>query len=406
MTALPGAMQGIDPIDYLNFVARLQNQQQRAAQQPTAANNQQFQLLLKLLGDSQGAYNEARGANEQRRNEIMDRDVDTRNRLLDYVSQFGQSMLDDVNRMDRTTRGRDTANLAAAGFLGGSPDMMRGAMLTADRARSENLNKVKDTLLNNAINVDERASNRLSDFQERIQDPYPDPNAGIGLAAQLGALIPGGTGGGGPVGAIGGAVGNRKMRAGGLGGIGGGIGSVPSIPRRNAPKPMVLKDDRMLRPEMITPHGPTPAPQQTPWNSGNPYANYEGQVKQYVPDGNGGMMNARQSMPALGIYGAGVQMGNGSGGGGGYIPSPYGSVPSGRTPLWYRDPVFERVLAQQGLNPRQQFAGGAVSPYQIAGAPSSTGPANGGGGAPGGSQLAGGIMGSLLPLLNLLGLAP
>lgn len=110
-------------------LTQYQNQQQ----------NLPFLLLLNLLKQGQDAQTEARSANEQRRNEIMDRDLATRNRLLDYVSQYGQSLFDDAARADRAVRGRDRAAMAAAGFLGASPDIMRGADITATRANLENL---------------------------------------------------------------------------------------------------------------------------------------------------------------------------------------------------------------------------------------------------------------------------
>ena len=77
-------------------LTQYQNQQQ----------NLPFLLLLNLLKQGQDAQTEARSANEQRRNEIMDRDLATRNRLLDYVSQYGQSLFDDAARAAVAIPGR------------------------------------------------------------------------------------------------------------------------------------------------------------------------------------------------------------------------------------------------------------------------------------------------------------
>lgn len=331
---------------------------------PQQYQNQQqnlpFLMLLKLLTQGQDAQTEARSANEKRVGDILDRDVDTRNRLIDYTKQFGKSMTDDVERADKALRGRDTSAMAAAGFLGASPDIMRGADIAATRARNENLAKVKDYLLQNAVNIDERASNRLSDFQERITDAYPKDNTALlGQLGSVGDLLGGLFGGGG-----GGAYGS---------GLFGGPNANGNVLRAgvNAARPVqYIRQQAPVAPRQSSEVAGMQADSaaqamnathQLPWNYGNnPGANPASQVPSFIPAPGGGMMNERQSMPALGVFGAGVQMADA--GGQAAYPFPYqASRGYSRIPLIDRDPVFASVLAKRGR-------GG----FQVAGPSSST----------------------------------
>lgn len=392
--ALPAtAPAGVDPYAYLNFLAqidrsnnsqqtsqqnRLSQQQQQLAQQAAQqqyaqwamqqqsqfANNQQqsvagdrqFQLLMQMLQQQGAAANEAKSANAKRANDISDRDLATRNRLLDYVGQYGQSTLDDVNRENQRQRGADTAALSAAGFLGASPDRMRGADITDTRAYLQNLGKAKDSLLQNAINTDERATNRLSDFQERISDPYPQNNNLSSLAGQIGATIPAAGGGGminnpygSPYGSqftpgagfAGGT--NGPLTYGGPGGsqaalrgfgsthyqpIFGGAGTAtptPYLARPAAPVSTV----RPLSGDQRDSLSQAQNQQQMPWNAGHPVGWSPGTQNPAMTSINGQTMPLNKPMPALGIFGAGVQMAQGGGGYGG----PYGYPSSGQAVL-------------------------------------------------------------------------
>jgi len=146
-----------------------------------------LQQLMGLMGSTQGQYNEARAANEERYNTILDRDLDTRNRLLDYLKNFGDSQVADTNQAFDNNLQDSLAQLSNAGMLGSTVQSAVRARNTKER--TDALRRVKDALAQNMVNVDERASNRLSDFQERRQDPYPDNTNLNSMASQIMQLM-------------------------------------------------------------------------------------------------------------------------------------------------------------------------------------------------------------------------
>ena len=146
-------------------------------------------LLRNLFNQSNQAYEDARAANNERYNTILQRDIDTRNRLLDYLKTYGDSMVSDTNRDWNNNLQNSLSSLSNAGLLGST--VRSSVEARNERERQDALRRVKDNLLQNAMATDERASNRLSDFQERVTDTYPNNANTNAMAAQILQLMAG-----------------------------------------------------------------------------------------------------------------------------------------------------------------------------------------------------------------------
>src|SRR3954463_11561275 len=77
-----------------------------------------LQLILSLVGQAQGGFNEAKQANESRYNDILGLLGDNRKRTMDSLNGFGQSMIDDENRTSKDRRNNLIADLADRGLSG------------------------------------------------------------------------------------------------------------------------------------------------------------------------------------------------------------------------------------------------------------------------------------------------
>lgn len=361
---------GINPIDYINYLARLQAFQQQQSGGGGGGNpygNQQFQLLLNLLNDAQTKYNDARTANEVRRNEILKGRTDTRNRILDQWNQFGDSLINDTNKGYKKNLNDSMAALSQSGLLNSTVNSSIRARNETER--QDAMRRVKDQIIGNYAGADERLSNNIDDFQERITDAYPDTSQINSLAQQAGAIIPsagsayrsvgGGVGyPGRPVmptpGGSGGVYGGGVRPLGpGMGGIGGGghaaqpVMQPPKLTAAPAPPPSL----QQLRQADSAAVAGNP---QLPWQMG--HASEIGGVGTPTPMKQVGnqLIPLYQSMPALGLFGAVPQMGytetyggsgyGGGGGGGGYQ----------RVPLWMRDPSFAARIQREVIGPRQR----------------------------------------------------
>jgi hypothetical protein len=405
MAELPSAAPaGVDPATYLNFLAKLQyNQQQQGSQ----AGSDQLRLLMKLIEDSQNKYQEAHNANEQTRNDILKGRTDTRNRILDLWNGYGDSITADTNKKWDQNLHHEQAQLRANGL--GSSTVLPSIQNQNLTNRQNELRRNKDDIIGNYAGADERLSNNVDDFLERITNAYPDQAATTSLAGELGKItglptngigsigglmgspnVPGATGArygvasNQPRGNTSPAMGNvrranpyfpelapgtqppspirygvsppgRTLPAPTPGStqpppikygtlpsfgassaqqpitnIGGGdifrsAPGAPQLPIGPPPGMMRSKDGHSFVPlPRREDHGastPVPGVTQLPWNAWkSPGTNFDSMPQQPIPDGKGGFINARQPMPALGIFGAGVQMSDGSGYG--YPPSP------------------------------------------------------------------------------------
>ncbi len=196
---------GVDPSAYLNWLAQMQaynqqmavyQQQQQQAQQG-AASDQQMQLFLKLIQDSQSKYQDARNANDKRSNDILAGRTDTRNRILEHWNNYGDSLIGDVNQNYDKNLKNSLAALYNTGL--GQSTVNSSIRNQNETARLGELRRVKDGIIGNYAGADERLSNNIDEFQERISDEYPNTAPVDQLAGRLGGQI-GGIGGigGGP----------------------------------------------------------------------------------------------------------------------------------------------------------------------------------------------------------------
>lgn len=174
------ATQEINPYVLMNFLARNQNM----------AQNAQLELLLEFLKNYQRQQAMADLQNERRYYDIYDRELATRNRVLDYLGGVGQHMVDDA-----ITRSAEQA-------LSNKRDVVRRLGATtetipidrmASRELNDELRRIRSQLAGMMAGADERLTQRISDFQERRSDIPPNLGEALGMAQQLGAYaFPGG----------------------------------------------------------------------------------------------------------------------------------------------------------------------------------------------------------------------
>lgn len=238
---------GVNPVDYMNYLARLQSyQDQQSAtsqRQDQELGRQQFAVLMSLIQDAQNKHQQAYDANALRRNQILEGRTDTRNRVLDQWNQYGDSIIADTNKGYDTALKNSIAALNDTGLLASTvQDSMRRQNETA---RLADQRRNKDSITSNYATTDERLSNEIDAFNERIVDSYPDTSNLASLAAQAGGIIPGaasaylgrpgapGLGGSGGLGPLTNPYANGL---GGYGGVGGGFEfrSRPQVPQFQA----------------------------------------------------------------------------------------------------------------------------------------------------------------------------
>lgn len=208
MTQIPsllgmlGIPPGVDPYDWLQYQAQVQNQQSR---QQSRLDRNNDRLLWATMADAQGKQEFARQANESRYQDILELLGITRKNVLDDVRDFGSSLMDDVEQNRKRREGLSTSNMSRLGMLG-SEDARRGAQINNDEATQREKSRAKDSLLSQRSAAEERLMNNIAGFMERKTDAYPN---------------------------IGGM--NMLMQGAGRAGIGGGFGGLGVTPSAGQP---------------------------------------------------------------------------------------------------------------------------------------------------------------------------
>lgn len=170
------------------------------------SNNQLLQTLLTLLGQENAGYEEARQANETRYQDILEMFGANRERTMNALADFGQSLVDDTNRNYDDKRNELLTDLADRGLSGSTKRI--GVEMATQRERDAAVNRIKDMLTENRTQADLGFTDRATGVMERRSDPYPEANMNSSaLLAQVAGLLAGGGGGvlGGLTGGLGGS---------------------------------------------------------------------------------------------------------------------------------------------------------------------------------------------------------
>lgn len=158
--------------------------------------NSGLQLLLSLINQQQGGFDEAKQANESRYNDILELFGNNRARTLGLLDNFGKSLVDDSNRTYDDKRKELLTDLADRGLSGSTARI--GVETGVKRERDAALNRIKDMLVQDTTNADLGFTDRAAGVMERRDDPYPENSQSSALIGQLiNALAAGGGGGGG-----------------------------------------------------------------------------------------------------------------------------------------------------------------------------------------------------------------
>lgn len=156
-------------------------------------NGNLLQLLLQLVGQSNGGRDEARQANESRYQDTLKLLADARARGLDSLDSMSGQQVADANKAYDDKRKNLIADLADRG-LGGSTKRIAVESMT-QRERDAAVNRIKDTLLQNRNATDLGFTDRAAGVMERRTDAYPAPTDIGALIARLGPLLSGAGGG-------------------------------------------------------------------------------------------------------------------------------------------------------------------------------------------------------------------
>lgn len=155
-----------------------------------------LKLLLALLNEQQGSYNEAKQANESRYQDILKLFGDNRQRTLGDLADFGTSLVNDANRSYDDKRTELLTSLADRGLSNSTARI--GVETGIKRERDAALNRIKDMLIQDRTQADLGFTDRAAGVMERRDDPYPNGGTSASLLGQLvGALAGGSLGGGG-----------------------------------------------------------------------------------------------------------------------------------------------------------------------------------------------------------------
>lgn len=278
----------------------------------TQISNSILPLLMQLIQKGQGAQQEARQANEARRDDIIKGLTGTRDRVLNQWKDYGTSLTADTNQgYDKNLKD----SLAALYNSGLGQSTVNASIRNRNETERQNaMRRVKDDITSNTANADERLSNNLDSFKERIVDAYPDSNSLSSIASLLGQLAGSGqlggmVGGGQPapppampvplsVFAGGGRTapnslpGNQTYLPAGMKSIGDG---------RIAPTdPVAAMAAKIASINAARAAAAPPAPAKLPWQM---HPSHSGAAL----DANPAMNKNYEPMPALGIFGSGVQ---------------------------------------------------------------------------------------------------
>ena len=163
--------------------------QRRAVATPTL---RPIDLLLQLVQQQQGGFNEAKQANESRYLDILQLLGSTRGRTLDALKQFGDSLINDTNQNYDNKRHELITDLADRGLSGSTARI--GVETGVQRERDAALNRIKDMLIQDRTNADLGFTDRAAGVMERREDPYPQGGDSTALIGQLAGLIASGGG--------------------------------------------------------------------------------------------------------------------------------------------------------------------------------------------------------------------
>jgi hypothetical protein len=261
----------VDPNLMMKYLAQMQGwqamQQQRDNRSARRSGDNQLQLLMQLLQGTQGRYEDARQANEDRYLDILEGKVGTRNRVLGDIAGYGQNQIDRANESWNTQRSNLLTDLAQRGFSQSTARIPVEESVA--RGRADQLGNINDRLTMMRTGADERLSNNAMDFMERRNDSYPQ---GPDLSAAM-MSMPVGSGGGGPVQGIPG----RPTLQPGVGGRPQPLGGIASPPgRQNVPSTQPIGMG-------WGPGGPNPPAPQQPANKPMPLGGMFSQAATFRP---------------------------------------------------------------------------------------------------------------------------
>ncbi len=278
-------------------------------------------FILQAIQQGQTGYNDARKANEARRDDILKGLTDTRQRVIDAWNGYGSSLVDDTNAAYDTDLKNSMARLSQLGMLGSTN--VDAVQSQNTKARLAEQRRVQDDLTRNRTTADERLSNNIDQFKERITDEYPESNSATALASLLGSLL--GSGAMGGAGGLGGLAdpsnGYGYPASPFSGGSQGGQGSKPGVrqmmPVANTPQTVA---DKIAQANAINLANSPPPRAPLPWQM-DPTLNSSAYGMSPV---NYALPGQYEQMPALGIFGAKPLMSSYSDGGYGYSPQQNG----------------------------------------------------------------------------------
>lgn len=142
-------------------------------------------------GSIDGAYNDAKNANLERYNQLIDGYGGLRNRVMGRLENQGNQELDDVKSRYDTQAAAGDQDMVNRGLSGTT--VRQTMKLGTQREKGAELRRVNERLQGNLANADERTTGNLMGVVERRNDAYPDAN----LLAQLAQAYGQSAGGGG-----------------------------------------------------------------------------------------------------------------------------------------------------------------------------------------------------------------
>jgi hypothetical protein len=182
-------------------------QQQQQLVQMQAASGNLGPLLAQILGQvitgDQKAFGEAKQANIDRYNDILELFGVTRGRVMNDLADFGQSRVDEENRNWDEARDNLITDLASRGLAGSTARIPVETRTTEGRNRG--LREIQDQLRAIRSEADTSFTDKAAGVMERRSDTYPEQK-GADIASILGTLMGGMGGGGGMAGGLGGLL--------------------------------------------------------------------------------------------------------------------------------------------------------------------------------------------------------
>lgn len=177
-------------------------------------NNQLMQLLMSLIGGNGGAgdgYAEAKQANESRYQDILKLFGDTRGRSLDAIDSMSGQQEADANHKYDVLRNNMLSDLADRGLSGSTRRIP--VELGTKRERDAAINRIQDAQREYRSTTDERFVDKAAGVMERRDDPYPKDDGSTALIGQLLGLAGGGGGLGGGLESLLGGRGPRSLKS-------------------------------------------------------------------------------------------------------------------------------------------------------------------------------------------------